>query len=95
MTRITFGRRAQKTLRGMSEAQFHQAGVAFEQFIADRRRPGLNFEKLRGRDDLYSIRVTNGDRAILRRVVDAGGEGELFEVLLIGPHDIYKAIGRL
>lgn len=93
MTRITFGRRAEKTLRAMSETQFHQASAAFEQFIADPRRPGLNFEKLRGRDGLYSIRVTHGDRAILRRLADS--EGELFEVLLIGPHDIYKATGRL
>ena len=93
MTRVIFGRRATKALRAMGEAQFRQASVAFEQFVADPRRPGLNFETLRGRDDLYSIRVTQGDRAILRRVLD--GEGELFEVLLIGQHDIYRAIGRL
>ena len=93
MTRIIFGRRATKALRAMDEAQFRQASLAFEQFVTDPKRPGLNFEKLRGRDDLYSIRITQGDRAILRRIVDA--EGELFEVLLIGSHDIYKAVGRL
>ncbi len=93
MTRIAFGRRAAKALRAMSEAQFRQASVAFEQFVTDPRRPGLNFEKLRGRENLYSIRITQSDWAILRRVLDA--EGELFEVLLIGPHHIHKAIGRL
>ena len=93
MTRIRFGRRAAKALRAMGEAQFRQASLAFEQFVADPRRPGLNFERVRGGADLYSIRITQGDRAILRRVLDA--EGELFEVLLIGPHDIYKAVGWL
>ncbi len=93
MTRIRFARRATKALRAMGEAQFRQAGVAFEQFVADPKRPGLNFEKLRGQDDLYSIRITQGDRAILRRVPDA--DGELFEVLLIGSHDVYRAVGWL
>ena len=77
----------------MNDARFCQASAAFEQFVADPTRPGLNFEKLCGRADLYPIRITHGDRAIPRRTLDA--EGELFEVLLIGPHDIYKAIGRL
>ncbi len=93
MTRIAFASRATKALRAMNETRFRQAGSAFEQFVLDPRRPGLNFEKLRGRDDLYSIRITHGDRAILRRTLD--DEGELFEVLLIGLHDICKAIGRL
>ncbi len=93
MTRTTFGRRATKMLRATNETRFRQASAAFEQFAADPRHPGLNFERLRGRDDLHSVRITQGDRAILRRTLD--DEGELFEVLLIGPHDICKAIGRL
>ncbi len=61
--------------------------------MPNRRRPGLNFERVRGGADLYSIRITQGDRAILRRVLDA--QGEPFEVLPIGSHDICKAVGRL
>lgn len=93
MTRIAFGHRARKALRAMDDTRFRQAGAAFEPFVANPGHPGLDFEKLRGRDDLHSIRITKGDRTILRRTFDV--EGELFEVLLIGPHDIYKAIGRL
>ena len=93
MTRLTSGRRATKALRTMSETQFRQAAAAFEQFVADPRHPGPNFEKLRGHEDLRSIRITQGDRAILRRTLDA--DGELFEVVLVGSHDIYKAASRV
>lgn len=59
-------------------------------FIENPRHPSLNFEKLAGKPDLYSIRLSRGSRAILRRAEDAGGE--VFEVLLIRPHDIYRSL---
>ena len=93
MTRLTSGRRATKALRTMSETQFRQAAAAFEQFVADPRHPGPNFEKRRGREDFHSIRITQGDRATLRRTLDA--DGELFEVVLVGSHDVHKAASRV
>ena len=46
------------------------------------------FEKLAGRENLYSVRFSFSDRAVLRRTEDE--TGELFELLLIGPHDTYR-----
>lgn len=93
MTRVSFAKDAIKALLDMDKARSRKVDAAFKQFAADPRHPGLHFERLRGTADLYSIRLGRGDRAILRRASDA--DGEVFEVLGIGTHDIYKAIGRL
>ncbi len=74
----------------MEAQQAERASRAFELFIGNPYHPSLNFEKLSGRTNLYSIRLSRGDRAILRRTEDT--EGEMFEVLLIGPHDIYRSL---
>ncbi len=72
----------------MEAQQAERANRVFQLFVENSRHPGLNFERMAGKPDLYSIRLSRADRAILRRTEDA--EGELFEVLLIGPHDIYR-----
>lgn len=74
----------------MSARQAEQVSRAFGLFVENPRHPSLNFEKLAGKTNLYSIRLNRGDRAILRSTQDE--DGELFEVLLIGPHDIYRGL---
>ena len=70
-------------------AQMRQrAAEALERFQVNPYHPGLNFEKLRGWDDLYSIRISRGFRILLRRVAVAGG-GEYYAAFRMGPHDIY------
>ena len=86
--RLSVGRRARKALEAMNAQQRDRANRALKLFIESPRHPSLNFEKLAGRENLYSIRLSRGDRAILRRAHDE--VGEVFELLLIGPHDTYR-----
>lgn len=52
-------------------------------------RRGLNLEKLRGFDDLYTVRVDRGTRILLRLEIDE--DGEHYVLLRVGPHDaIYR-----
>jgi plasmid maintenance system killer protein len=51
-------------------------------------RPGLNFERLPGWDDTYSIRVTRSYRILLKREIDEAGE--FFLAVDIGTHQIYR-----
>ena len=60
---------------------------ALTQFEADPRRVGLNFERLKG-TDFFSIRVTQGDRVILRQI-----DADTFELVDVGSHDIYRRYG--
>jgi mRNA-degrading endonuclease YafQ of YafQ-DinJ toxin-antitoxin module len=57
---------------------------ALELFRTDPDHPSLNFERLAG-SDLFSIRIDRGDRIILRR-----RDGEWFELVDLGSHDIYR-----
>ena len=54
--------------------------------------PGLELEKLGGFQNLWSIRVSQGDRILLSKGVDE--EGELWTLEDIGPHDVYRRVGR-
>jgi hypothetical protein len=53
------------------------------------RHPSLNFERLAGHENLHSIRISRGHRAILRRVEAAA---ETYDLLDVGPHDIYRRL---
>lgn len=66
-----------------------RAATAIERFVANPSLPGLNFEKLAGYSDRYSIRISRGDRIVLRRIAVS----DVFEILDIGPHDIYRRLG--
>mgnify|MGYP002716436327 CR=1 FL=1 len=54
--------------------------------------PGLNFEKLPGLGNKWSIRITQGDRILLLRNQD--DRGEIWTLHDLGPHDIYRKGGR-
>jgi plasmid maintenance system killer protein len=51
-------------------------------------RPGLNFERLAGWDDIYSMRVTRNYRILLKRETDEAGE--FFIAVDIGTHQVYR-----
>ncbi len=54
--------------------------------------PGLRLEKLSGLKNLWSIRVTRGCRIILSKQNGEDGDKWVFED--VGPHDIYRRVGR-
>jgi hypothetical protein len=69
------------------------AMAAVERFIAAPDHPSLNFERVTGTEDCWSIRATSGDRVILRRRIVSspdGNESEIFDLLEVGSHDIYR-----
>ncbi len=65
-----------------------RAAKALIQFRENPNHPGLNFERLSGREDAYSIRVTRKYRILLIRETDE--DGELYAADDIGSHQIYR-----
>jgi plasmid maintenance system killer protein len=65
---------------------------AIGKFEAAPALPGLRLEKLRGHDNLWSIRATGGYRILLSKTSDA--EGDLWTLEDAGPHDIYRRAGH-
>ncbi len=61
---------------------------ALQFFSADIHHPSLNFEKIKG-TDYCSIRVTQGDRVILKQTGP-----DTFALVDLGDHDIYRRYGR-
>lgn len=89
MIRYPFSKRAEKALSGLSAEDRRRAAKAIRLFQDNPRHPSLNFEKLAGYGDLYSIRIKQGHRAILRRVP---GTDDEYDLLDVGPHDIYRRL---
>jgi plasmid maintenance system killer protein len=82
-------RRLDRLLRKLDPSLRNEAIATLRLFAQHSANRGLNFEKLRGTDDLYSIRIDRNFRIILRRTKVA----DTFEVRDIGPHDIYRRFG--
>jgi plasmid maintenance system killer protein len=61
---------------------------ALIRFVEQPEHPGLNFERLAGWQDTYSIRVNRQYRILLVREVDEAGE--LFAAVDIGTHQVYR-----
>ena len=64
------------------------AANALIKFMTHPQQPGLNFERLAGWEDTYSIRVNRQYRILLIREADEAGE--LFAIADIGTHQIYR-----
>jgi plasmid maintenance system killer protein len=82
-------RQLDRLLRKLDPSLRRDAIATLNRFADDSGNPGLNFEKLRGPLDLYSIRINRNFRIILRRTAAK----DTFEVWRIGPHDIYRNLG--
>lgn len=61
---------------------------AIQKFEINHRLPGLNLEKLAGRDDSWTIRINAGHRILLSRGQDE--QGEVWFLEDVGPHDSYR-----
>lgn len=89
MIRHPFSPQADKALRALSAENRKRAAKAFQRSQENPRHPSLNLERLRGHQNLYSIRISISHRAILRRVEGADNSYELVD---IDPHDIYRGL---
>ena len=88
MTRIRIADSYRKAERRIPHRIRLQAGKALSTFMEAPDRPGLNFERLPGWDNTYSIRVTRSYRILLKREADEAGE--FFAAVDIGTHQIYR-----
>ena len=89
MIRRPFSRQAEKGLQALSAENRKRAITALRRFDASPRHPSLNFERLAGHGNLYSIRISRTHRAILRRVE---GTADTYDLMDVGPHDIYRRL---
>ena len=87
---LRFTARSERLMRKLDAANRRDADKALQSFARDPATPGLNFEKLQGHAQLYSIRVNRSYRIILRRDPD----GNFLEIINVGPHDIYRTLRR-
>jgi mRNA-degrading endonuclease RelE of RelBE toxin-antitoxin system len=88
LTRIRIANSYRKAERRIPQRIRLQAGKALSTLMEAPDRPGLNFERLPGWDDTYSIRVTRGYRILLKREADE--VGEFFTAVDIGTHQVYR-----
>ncbi len=88
MTRVRIADSYRKAERRLPHRIRIQAAKALAILMETPDRPGLNFERLPGWEDTYSIRVNRSYRILLRR--EADGLGELFAAVDIGTHQIYR-----
>lgn len=88
MTRIRIADSYRKAERRIPQRIRLQAVKALSILMEGPDRPGLNFERLAGWDDTYSMRVTRSCRILLKRETDAAGE--FFTAVDIGIHQTYR-----
>lgn len=84
--RLRVADRFRKSLKALDPTLQKQALAALDKLQTAPARKGLNLEKLRGHDNLYTIRVNRNFRVLLRQEFD--DDGELFTLLSVGPHDV-------
>jgi mRNA-degrading endonuclease RelE of RelBE toxin-antitoxin system len=87
MPRLRWSRTFEKSFRKLSAPIQDAAFRVVRNLLEDPSRPSLNLEKLRG-TDYWSIRVNLSYRILLRSETDP--EGDLFQLMDVGPHDVYR-----
>lgn len=88
MIRLRIAESYRKAERRLPQRIRLQAAKTLANFMDNPDRPGLNFEKLAGWDNTYSIRVSKAYRIMLRREADEAGE--FFAAVDIGTHHVYR-----
>jgi plasmid maintenance system killer protein len=86
--RIRVTKRYERSVSRVPDRIKPRAARALIQFQDDPKQPGLNFERLSGWADTYSIRVNRQYRILLVRQTDEAGE--IFAAVDIGTHQIYR-----
>lgn len=87
--KVEFTKRSRRLFRKLDPQNRRDADNALATFVSDPANRGLDFEKLRGSERLYSIRMNRNYRIILYRT----DISETFEIWEVGPHDIYRHLG--
>ena len=90
MARVRWSRTFEKSFRKLPAQIQDSAFRAVSNLIEDPSRPSLHLEKLRG-TDYWSIRANLGYRILLQLESDLD-EGDVFRLVDVGPHDIYRRI---
>ena len=89
MIRLRIDPGFERALRRLAPSIRKRAKDALVKFIEDHTRPGLNFERLSGWSDCYTIRINRNFRILLRREEDGDDdEGPLYAAVDAGPHDL-------
>jgi plasmid maintenance system killer protein len=86
--RIRISNRYDRSVNRVPDRIKTRATQALIKFADNPNHPGLNFERLSGWDDTYSIRVNRQYRILLVRETDEAGE--IFAAVDIGTHQIYR-----
>jgi hypothetical protein len=87
--KVEFTKRSRRLFRKLDPQNWRDADNALATFVRDPANRRLNFEKLRGSEPLYWIRMNRNYRIILYRT----DISETFEIWDVGPHDIYRHLG--
>jgi plasmid maintenance system killer protein len=86
--RIRVTNRYERSVSRVPDRIKMRAAQTLIKFVDDPDHPGLNFERLSGWQDTYSIRVNRQYRILLVRETD--DDGEIFAAVDIGTHQIYR-----
>jgi plasmid maintenance system killer protein len=86
--RIRVSKRYERSVSRIPDRIKMRAAKALIKFADNPTHPGLNFEQLSGWEATYSIRVNRQYRILLVRQTDDAGE--IFAVIDIGTHQIYR-----
>ncbi len=83
--RLSDTARSRKVLSDVDGSVRPAVDRAIEQFVTDHTVSSLNFERIVGYENSYSIRASRTVRILLRRV-----DSDLFEIRAIGNHEVYR-----
>jgi plasmid maintenance system killer protein len=86
--RIRVTNRYERSVSRIPDRIKTRAAQTLIKFADNPNHPGLNFERLSGWEDTYSIRVNRQYRILLVRQTDE--VGEIFAAVDIGTHQIYR-----
>jgi len=64
---------------------------AVDRLIENRHHPSLNLERMQSTDTMWTIRTNLRDRIILKHEPEV--DPDLFTLIDVGPHDIYRKYG--
>lgn len=81
--RLRFSDRFVKQYKKLHPQVQRQTDKAIAMFMGNSYHPGLHFEKLKGFEDIHSLRVNRNHRILLRKCEDC------YECFAVDTHDVY------
>jgi hypothetical protein len=90
--RVEQTKRFEKAFRKIKDTRRQRAIIdAIARLFDDPRHPALNFERIRSTERMWTIRSSLKDRVLIEHDPDA--DPDLFTLIDVGPHDIYRRYG--